>query len=122
MANLKLVFDRLRSAHMKLKPKKCNLFRRRVEYLGHIIDEEGIRPCEEKVEAVKNWPEPSCLYDVRAFLGLASYYRRFIPNFSETAAAMINLTRKDVKFFWGVEAQQSFEHLKRILTLSLIHI
>ena len=98
--NLRQVFYRLIEAKLRLKPKKCFLFRNEVEYLGHVVTDEGIKPCPKKVAAVKEWKTPTTLKQVRGFLGLASYYRRFIPNFSELASPLTHLTKKDVPFEW----------------------
>ena len=113
--NLRMVFDRLRGANLKLKPKKCHLFEDEVEYLGHLVSEDGIKPCPSKVEAIKSWPVPKTLQDVRSFLGLASYYRKFIPNFSNSAGPLVHLTRKGVPFEWGSKQVEGFEALKEAL-------
>jgi hypothetical protein len=76
--NLSLVFDRLSSAGLKLKPRKCRLFAREVEYLGHVVSENGISTDPKKIEAVKTWPEPTTVTELRSFIGFCSYYRRFI--------------------------------------------
>jgi len=114
-SNLEEVFQRLIEAKLKLKPKKCFLFRNEVEYLGHLVSSEGIKPCANKVEAVKEWPTPENLKEVRGFLGLASYYRRFIPDFSEMASPLVHLTKKDVRFEWGEAQESGFQALKDAL-------
>ena len=115
MANLELVFERLRRANLKLKPKKCQLFRHRVEYLGHIISEAGVQPTPAKVEAILHWAAPTKLTEVRAFVGLTSYYRRFIPQYSEKARPLTRLTQKDTPFEWGPDQQGAFELLRNAL-------
>ena len=79
---LEAVFEKLAKAGLKLKPSKCEFFKKRIKYLGHIVSEEGVSTDPQKVEAVLNWPVPRTVYDVRAFLGFVGYYRRFIKGFS----------------------------------------
>jgi hypothetical protein len=85
LCRLKEVFRRLRKANLKLKPKKCVLFQKRVLYLGHVVTRDGIATDPEKIRVIQEWPPPTCLKDVRAFLGLASYYRRYVKDFSDIA-------------------------------------
>ena len=92
--HLQQVFDRLREHGLKLKLKKCSFLRSETTYLGFIISSEGIKPDPQKVEAIKSLPPPTCVREVRSFIGMGSYYRRFIPNFSEIAEPVIALTRK----------------------------
>ena len=87
-----------------------------MEYLGYIVSEHGIAADPKKVEAVDCYPVPTDLKALRSFLGLASYYRRFIPCFSAIASPLHALTRKDAPFNWSEECQQSFEKLKQLLT------
>ena len=84
-------------------------------YLGHLVTKDGLSTDPEKVEKVKNWPVPCTVRDVRAFLGLAGYYRRFIKKFSVIASPLHKLTQKDVKFKWGAGCQEAFERLKAAL-------
>lgn len=83
--NLTLVFDRLLAAGLKLKARKCTLFAKEVEYLGHIVSKRGIATSPEKIKVVKKWPVPSNLTEIRSFVGFCSYYRRFVPNFAMIA-------------------------------------
>ena len=115
MRNLELVLDRLRQANLKLKPKKCRMFQSEVSYLGHIVSYKGIQTDPKKVESIKNWPTPTDAKGVRSFLGIASYYRKFIPNFTTIASCLTRLTEKDVKFQWAEEEVKSFEELKENL-------
>lgn len=94
IARLKLVFDRLKQAGLKLKPKKCELFAKEVSFLGHVVTQEGIATDPEKIRSIKEWPAPCNVCDLRSFLGLCSYYRRFIENFSAIAKCLHSLTEK----------------------------
>ena len=98
---------------MKLSPKKCNLFKHKVAFLGHIVSSEGISTNPEKVEAVQTWPVPKNVKQVRSFLGLCSYYRKFIRNFSTIAKPLTRLTEKHMsKFSWTGECNDAFTELK----------
>ena len=79
LERLEAVFRKLEEAGLKLKPSKCELFRRKLAYLGHVISAKGVATDESKIEAIKNWPTPITVTDVRSFLGFTGYYRRFIP-------------------------------------------
>lgn len=117
---LRIVLGRLRSAHLKLKPKKCHLFQKEVLYLGHVVSEEGVSTDPAKIEAVSCWPTPTNPTDVRSFLGLASYYRRFIKKFSDVAKPLTALTQKDCPFTWTEECAAAFTTLKERLTTAPI--
>jgi hypothetical protein len=117
---LRMVLDRLRSAGLKLKPEKCMFLQKSVSFLGHVVSDEGISTDPEKTRAVAEWPRPTRLREVRAFLGLASYYRRFVQDFSRISAPLHQLSRKSQVFRWDAEHQQSFDELKRRLTTSPI--
>ena len=106
------VFDRLSAAGLKLKPSKCQLFQKRVSFLGHVVSGKGIEPDPAKVSAVTEWPVPRSVTEVRSFVGLASYYRCFLANFSEIAGPLLNLTKKGVPFVWDERCQTAFDRLK----------
>jgi len=116
LQNLKQVFQRLRDAALRLKPAKCHLLAQQVEYLGYVVTEHGISADPKKVEAIQSFPVPSDLRSLRSFLGLASYYRRFIPSFSKIANPLFALTKKDVAFEWSPSCQDAFNTLQRLLT------
>ena len=114
--NLRLVLDRLRAAGLRLKPKKCCFAQLQVRYLGHIVSSDGMRTDPKKLQAVREFPPPSSVKEVRSFVGLASYYRKFIPHFARVAGPLHALTKKDVTFVWTPECQSAFEELKQLLT------
>ena len=113
--NLSAVFERLLSAGLKLKPRKCKLFAREVEYLGHIVSEKGISTDPNKIEAVKTWSEPTNVTELRSYVGFCSYYRRYIENFAEIAKPLHKLTQKGKAFVWSDDCQQAFDKLKNKL-------
>ena len=110
------VFIRLQQASLSLNRKKCHFVKQEIEYLGHLISGIGIRPNPEKVRAIQTLDPPTSVKQVRSFLGLASYYRSFVPQFSVIARPLTQLTRKNITFSWNDDAQQSFEYLKTKLT------
>ena len=115
LTNLRKVFERLRAAKLKLSPKKCLLFRREVKYLGHVVSKNGISPDPDKVNAVMSWPTPTSATEVKSFLGLCSYYRRFIPHFSNIAHPL-HQCATTVPFCWSTESDNAFYQLKSSLT------
>ena len=110
--NLEKVLERIREAGLRLKPKKCRFAQTVVEYLGHIVSAAGVCTDPKKVEAVSDFLPPIDVKRLRSFLGLASYYRRFVPNFAKVAHA---LTKKDMPLTWTPECQLVFERLKALL-------
>ena len=107
LQRLEEVFRRLRMANLKLKPRKCFFFKEKVAYLGHIISHEGIATDPDKVKAVNDWPTPANVRDVSSFLGLASYYRRYIKGFANIARPLHQMMEKDHPFNWTVECEQA---------------
>ena len=110
------VFDRFREANIKLKPSKCVSGQQKVNYLGHIISQGGIEPDPEKVRLVQEFPVPKTVRQVRSFLGLANYYRRFIKDFAKIASPLNALTKKTSVFSWDSHCDEAFEALKQRLT------
>ena len=100
---------------MRLKPKKCFLLQTEVRYLGHVVSQNGISTDPDKISAVKKWPTPQSVSDVRSFLGFVSYYRKFIDTFADKAKPLIQLTEKANKFSWGEKEENSFQDLKNAL-------
>jgi hypothetical protein len=100
LLHLQLVFNKLRASGLKLNPSKCVFARTEVYYLGFVVGPNGIQPDVRKVEAIQQFPRPTTISEVRRFVGLVSYYRRFIDHFADIAAPLHALTRANVKFSW----------------------
>ena len=112
---LEEALKRLKGAGLKLKPRKCELFKKELLYLGFIVDGAGVRCDPEKIATVKDWEQPRNLTEVRSFLGFAGYHRRFIKEYAEVAKPLSVLARKDEPFRWHGEQQVAFEELKTAL-------
>ena len=114
--NLKKVFQRLQQAGLCLKPKKCSFIQHSVDYLGYIVSAEGITTHPKKMNAILDFPVPQDVKSLQSFLGLTSYYRRFVRNFSKIAHPLYQLTKKDAVFTWNCECQKALDQLKAALT------
>ena len=112
---LKIVLQMLREKKLYAKLSKCDFWLKEVSFLGHIVSVEGIRVDPTKVEAVVNWKPPRNVTEMRSFLGLAGYYRRFVRGFSVIASLLTKLLKKGIKFEWIDKCQNSFEQLKGML-------
>ena len=113
--HLRIVLETLRERRLYTKLIKCDFWLNEVSFLGHIVSAEGIRVDPAKIEAVVNWKPPRNVTEVRSFLGLAGYYRRFVRDFSVIASSHTKLLRKGIKFEWTDKCQNSFEQLKGML-------
>lgn len=113
--HLRIILELLREHKLFAKFSKCEFLLQKITFLGHIISGEGIYVDSEKVKVVVEWPRPTSVTEVKSFLGLVGYYRRFVRGFSQIALSLSKLTRKDVKFEWIVECEQSFQELKKCL-------
>ena len=109
--HLQIVFDRLREHKLRMRKSKCNFFCDTIKYLGFIVDKDGIKPDPAKVEALKKLPIPTAVKEVRSFLGMTGYFRRFCPWYSRTASPLTNLTRKNAQFIWSQECELAFRTL-----------
>lgn len=116
LERLETVLNCIKNAGLILNSKKCTFCARQINILGHLVSREGIRPDPEKVRAVQNFPVLKNIRDVRSFLGLCSYYRRFIKDFCVQARPLQELLKNDSKFTWGVDQKEAFENLKTALT------
>jgi hypothetical protein len=103
LKRLEQVIAKINEHNLKISPSKCSFFQEKVNFLGHVVSGEGISTDPEKIAAVTRWPIPKSVHDVRSFLGICSYYRRFIKNFSEIARPLYKLTEKGEKCKWSQE-------------------
>ena len=106
--HLRMVLQVLREHRLYAKLSKCDFYQNKIQYLGHVISEDGISVDPENIEAIVNWPTPKNVTDVRSFMGLASYYKRFIEGFSKVAHPITALQRKNVKFIWSEKCEKIF--------------
>ncbi|GJX72929.1 reverse transcriptase domain-containing protein [Tanacetum coccineum] len=113
--HLGLVLELLRKEKLYAKFSKCEFWLQEVHFLGHVVNQNGIHVDPRKIEAVKNWKTPTTPSEIRSFLGLAGYYRRFISNFSKIAKPLTSLTQKNQKYVWGGEQEEAFQNLKNNL-------
>ncbi len=116
LSKLEEVFHRLRKAGLKVKLGKCHLFKNKVQYLGHEVSSEGIHPSISKIGAILEYPRPKDVGEIRSFIGLASYYRKFISHFAEIAKPLTGLTKKNATYSWGEDQEEAFQKLKAALT------
>ena len=114
--HLRAVLQTLRDRKLYAKFSKCEFWLKSVAFLGHIVSDEWIKVDTQKIEAVKYWPRPTTPTEVRSFLGLAGYYRRFVEGFSSLSAPLTKLTQKETKFQWTEACERSFQELKNRLT------
>ena len=106
--HLKIALQVLRENQLYANLGKCSFYQQQIQYLGHIISEEGIAVDPSKIAAIQEWPTPRNVTEVRSFMGLAGYYRRFIEGFSKIAHPITSLQRKGVKFEWNPRCEESF--------------
>jgi hypothetical protein len=116
ISNLRTVFERMRRENLVLKPGKCNFLFTEIKILGYVLNKDGVKLDESQVTAVRNLQEPRTRKQTQKILGLFSYFRKFIPDYSKVAEPMQRLLSHDVKFHWAEEQQQSFNKLKEAIT------
>ncbi|PNF37360.1 hypothetical protein B7P43_G17830 [Cryptotermes secundus] len=114
-SKLQAVFQKLREFNLKIEPDKCEFLKEELNYLGHVVTAEGVKPDREKIKAVTDFPIPQS-QDIKSFLGLAGYYRKFIVDFSAIARPLTDLLKKENDWTWTEKEQTSFELLKSKLT------
>ncbi|GJR97908.1 putative nucleotidyltransferase, ribonuclease H [Tanacetum coccineum] len=118
--HLRIILELLKKEKLYAKFSKCDFWIRIVQFLGHLIDSQGLHVDPAKIEAVKNWTSPTTPTEIRQFLGLAGYYRIFIKDFSKIAKSLTELTQKNKKYIWGEDQELDFQLLKQKLCESLI--
>jgi hypothetical protein len=116
--HLRIVLQRLREHHLYVKFSKCESWIKEVPFLGHVVSPEGIAVDLSKVKEVLEWKPPMTVFEVRSFLGLVGYYRRFILNFSKIVKPITELLKKGNKYVWSEACDEAFKHLKKLLTTS----
>jgi hypothetical protein len=114
--HLKLVLQVLREHQLYSKLSKCDFFQKQVHYLGHVIFEEGVAFGPDKIKSIMDWPTPKDVSDIKSFMGLAGYYRRFIRGFSKIGFPIMPLQKNKVKFIWTSECEEVFQEMKYLLT------
>ncbi|KAK9675083.1 Reverse transcriptase (RNA-dependent DNA polymerase), partial [Popillia japonica] len=112
MMRLKQVLQRLRDAKLTIKLSKCEFGKTKIEYLGFKISGEGIEPADLKINAIRHFPRPRNEHEIRRFIGMASFFRRFVQKFAQIAAPLTRLTKKNCKFKWDKEQEDAFTILK----------
>ena len=115
LLDLKQVFDRLRAAVLKLKPKKCHLFQEELVCLGHVVSADGIKPDPQKTRAIREMRRPADAKELHSMMGLLGYYRNYVANFAAVASPLLELLHQDKKFWWSCEADDSFNFLKNAI-------
>ena len=113
--HIEQVLDVLKKNNLFLRFEKCSFFKREVKYLGHIIDEHGVRPDPDKVRAVKEWPPPKNTHELKSFLGLTNYFRKFIRGYSQYTFPLTQLLKKNTPWIWAKPCEVAFEFLKQSL-------
>ena len=115
LEHLETIFSRLKEAGLKMKLSKCNFFKSEIHYLGHLISTEGISQLPNKLDCIQHIPAPRNVKEIKQFLGLTGYYRKFVPRFTDISRPLTTLTKKDKKFKWTPACQKSFDLLKETL-------
>ena len=115
LEHLKIIFQRLKEARLKLKQSKCDFIKKHIQYLGHLISPEGTQPLTEKLESIRNMLPAKSAKEIKQFLGLAGYYHKFVPRLLDLLRPLTRLTQKNVLFTWTKECQAVFQMFKDAL-------
>ena len=115
LKHLEEIFVRLRKFGLKMKREKCSFFKKHIQYLGHLVSERGFEPLPEKLESIRKMPAPRTAKEVKQFLGLIGYYRKFVPHFADISRPLTKLTRHNVVFEWTEQCSKAFNHLRELL-------
>lgn len=115
MKHLKTIFERIRKAGLEINKKKCEFCKPQIEYLGHVVTRDGIKMNEEKVRCIRDLKAPSTKKEVRRFIVMTSWYRKFIKNYAHITAPIVKLLRKNVKFRWTENQEKAFQEVKKKL-------
>ena len=115
LQHLEEIFIRLRKFGLKMKREKCSFFKKHIQYLGHLVSEDGFEPLPEKLESIRKMPAPRTAKEVKQFLGLIGYYRKFVPRFADISRPLTKLTRHNVVFEWTDQCSKAFNHLRELL-------
>ena len=110
-----MLFQRFRDANLRMNGNKCSFAKSKVKYPGHILSKDGIRIDPSKADTIFSWPRPKTHKNIKRFLGIANYHKRFIDRYSQRSAPLRNLLSKNVSFSWGDEQEKSFQDLKQAL-------
>ena len=120
LVRLREELNRIKQTGLKISHEKCFILQKRVSFLGHVVNGEGISPDQGKVETIKSWPIPKTVKDMRAFVSICSYYRKFIKDFAKLAQPLHRLSQQNILFKWDELCNKAFETLKTKLETSPI--
>jgi len=113
--HLEMLFKKFRDANLRINGKKCSFAKDEIKYIDHVLSKDGVRNDPSKTGVIDSWPQPKTVKQVRSFLGMVNFYKRFVNRYSQRSAPLRNLLAKDVPFQWGETQQQSFLDLKSAL-------
>ena len=118
ISRIEEVFEMLRQAGLKLKPQKCCMLQNEVVFLGHVVTASGVKPNPINVSKILDWPQPKTAKQIKQFVAMGSYYRRYIKDFATIVRPMVELTKKGKKFVWNDACSNAFQQLKEVLVSS----